>query len=42
MVTLLSFTARSVFAMYEKDKGKNEWAIETLGEIADLIFIGEG
>ena len=31
-----------VFAIYEKDKGKNEWYIETLGELKDLIFIGEG
>ena len=26
--------------MYEKDKGKNEWRIESLGQIDDLVFIG--
>jgi hypothetical protein len=42
LATLLSLAARSVLAIYEKDKGKNEWFIETLGELQDLIFIGEG
>ena len=34
--------ARQALAIYERDKGKNEWYIETLGELRDLIFIGEG
>ena len=32
------FTATN--GMYEKDKGKNEWRIESLGQIDDLVFIG--
>lgn len=32
------FTATN--GMYEKDKGKNEWKIESLGQINDLVFIG--
>ena len=32
------FTATN--GMYEKDKGKNEWKIESLGQIDDLVFIG--
>ena len=27
-------------AIYQKDAGKNEWHVETLGEISDLVFIG--
>ena len=26
--------------MFEKDKGKNEWALESLGQVNDLVFIG--
>ena len=26
--------------MYENERGKNDWKIETLGEVADLVFIG--
>jgi len=26
--------------MYESDRGKNDWKIETLGEVSDLVFIG--
>ena len=42
LATLLMLVAQQSLAIYEKDKGKNEWYIETLGEIRDLIFIGEG
>ena len=40
-LTVLAIALFSVTnAMYEKDKGKNEWTIESLGEISDLVFIG--
>jgi hypothetical protein len=28
-----------VLAMFEKDKGKTDWHVETIGEIADLVFV---
>ena len=36
-IALMSAMAQ---AMFLKDKGKNEWHVETLGEISDLVFIG--
>ena len=27
-------------AMFQSDAGRNEWHVETLGEISDLVFIG--
>jgi hypothetical protein len=41
VASLVSLIASSVWAIYEKDKGRNEWHIETLGELEDLIFIGD-
>ena len=26
--------------MYENERGKNDWKIETLGEVSDVVFIG--
>ena len=28
-------------AIYQADKGKNEWHVETLGEISDLILFAD-
>ena len=28
-------------AMYQSDKGKNDWHVETLGEISDLILFAD-
>ena len=28
-------------AIYQTDKGKNEWHVETLGEISDLILFAD-
>lgn len=28
-------------AMYESDRGKNDWHLETLGEISDLILFAD-
>jgi hypothetical protein len=41
-VASLIMLMTQVLSMYEKDKGKNEWYIETLGELKDVIFIGDG
>ena len=38
ILALALFTVTN--GMYEKDKGKNEWTIESLGEVSDLVFIG--
>ena len=27
--------------IYQSDKGKNEWHLETLGEISDLVLFGD-
>ncbi len=32
---------KGTFGMYESDKGKNDWHIETLGEISDLILYAD-
>jgi hypothetical protein len=42
LAATLMLVAKQALALYERDKGKNEWYIETLGELRDLIFIGEG
>ena len=36
-----AFCNFGVSAIYQTDKGKNEWHVETLGEIADLILFAD-
>ena len=33
------FCIAPIMALFEKDKGKTDWHIETIGEIADLVFV---
>ena len=35
------FLTNCANALYEKDMGRNDWRVETLGELTDMIFIGE-
>ena len=35
------FLTNCARALYEKDMGRNDWRVETLGELTDMIFIGE-
>ena len=40
IVLLLGFAGLSV-AILEKDKGKNSWAVENIGELSDLVFLDD-
>lgn len=36
---LVLATLQGCFCLFEREKGQNEWKIESLGEIKDLKFI---
>ena len=39
LVTLIVSTVNSIYA---DEKGKNEWAIQNIGEVVDAVFVGGG
>ena len=35
------FLTNCAKALFEKDMGRDDWRVETLGDLTDMIFIGE-
>lgn len=40
-VAILGGLWQGVEAMYQSDRGKNEWHVETLGEITDAVLFAD-